>query len=213
MQEDRIRFRFRALLMAAMCAFGLAGPYAGHAADPSPAAAPKEQREPIKLEDAVFRALKNNLDITISRQTKESRLADIMIEQAKFDPTLSLNGTYTRTVNPLNRPVFGGTVGNLTDIQTFDQRNTAVTLDVTSNLMTGGNIDLNYSPQRTNVNADVLITRLVNPWTAIYFGYNSNFRNREIIDALSGATTFRPTDRLLNDGWQLFAKWSQLLRW
>ena len=155
MQEDRIRFRFRALLMAGMCAFGLAGPYAGHAADPSPAAAPKEQREPIKLEDAVFRALKNNLDITISRQTKESRLADIMIEQAKFDPTLSLNGTYTRTVNPLNRPVFGGTVGNLTDIQTFDQRNTAVTLDVTSNLMTGGNIDLNYSPQRTNVNADV----------------------------------------------------------
>lgn len=163
MQEGLIRFRVGALLTAGLVAFGLVGPSPSHTAEPPPAAAPKEQREPIKLEDAVFRALKNNLDITISRQTKESRLADIIIEQAKFDPTLSLNGTYTRTVNPLNRPVFGGTQGQLTDIQTFDQRNHAVTLDVTSNLMTGGNIDLNYSPQRTNVNADVASGFLFNP--------------------------------------------------
>ena len=81
--------------------------------------------EDLYLADAALRALKNNLDISISRQTKESRLTDIVVEQAKFDPTFSVNGQYNRTVNPLNRPVFGGTTGNLNTITTFDQRSTS----------------------------------------------------------------------------------------
>ena len=84
---------------------------------------PAERRETISLADAALQALKHNLDINISRQTKESRQADITVEQAKFDPTLSVNGQYNRTVNPLNRPVFGATGGNLTGVTTFDQRN------------------------------------------------------------------------------------------
>ena len=66
-----------------------------------------ERREALSLADAVVRALQQNLDISISRQTKDSRIADIVIEQAKFDPTLSLNGQYNRQVAPLNRPVLG----------------------------------------------------------------------------------------------------------
>lgn len=122
-----------------------------------------ERREALSLADAALRALRNNLDISISRQTKESRLFDITVEQAKFDPTLSVNGQYTRTVSPLNRPVFGGTTGNLTDIQTFDQRQSTVTVDATTNLLTGGNVDLNYSPSRTNVNQSVATGFLFNP--------------------------------------------------
>jgi len=125
-----------------------------------------ERREALSLADAALRALRNNLDISISRQTKESRLFDITVEQAKFDPTLSVNGQYTRTVNPLNRPVFGGTTGSLTEIQTFDQRSETVTVDATTNLLTGGNVDLNYSPSRTNVNQNVATGFLFNPaWT------------------------------------------------
>jgi outer membrane protein TolC len=58
---------------------------------------PAERRETISLADAAIRALQHNLDINISRQTKDSRLADIIVEQAKFDPTLSVNGQYNRT--------------------------------------------------------------------------------------------------------------------
>ena len=112
---------------------------------------PAERRETISLADAALRALQNNLDINISRQTKESRLADITVEQAKFDPTLSLNGQYNRQVSPLNRPVLGFTNSTLNTIQTFDQNNTSLTADFTQNLMTGGNFDLNYSPARNNV--------------------------------------------------------------
>ncbi len=126
-------------------------------------AQPEERREAISLADAAIRALKNNLDISISRQTKESRLTDIIVEQAKFDPTLSLNGQYNRTVNPLNRPVFGGTGFDLRQIETFDQRQASVTVDATTNLLTGGNVDLNYSPARTNVNQNVASGFLFNP--------------------------------------------------
>ena len=124
---------------------------------------PTERREAISLANAALQALQHNLDINISHQTKDSRQADITVEQAKFDPTLSVNGQYNRTVNPLNRPVFGGTGGALNQITTFDQRSESVTLDATTNLLTGGNVDLNYSPARTNVNQNVATGFLFNP--------------------------------------------------
>ncbi len=127
---------------------------------------PAERRESISLTDAALRALQNNLDISISRHTKESRLADIIIEQAKFDPTLSVNGRYFRTVDPLNRPVFGATGFQLDQITKFDQRNHSLSVDASKNLMTGGNIDMNYSPARNSVNQDLAEGFLFNPaWT------------------------------------------------
>jgi outer membrane protein TolC len=124
---------------------------------------PAERRETISLADAALQALKHNLDISISRQTKEIRQADITVEQAKFDPTLSVNGQFNRAVSPLNRPVFGATGGNLTGISPFDQRTQSVTLDATANLPTGGNVDLNYSPARTSVNQNLAGGFLFNP--------------------------------------------------
>ncbi|CUQ68237.1 TolC family protein [Candidatus Nitrospira inopinata] len=127
---------------------------------------PAERRETLSLADAALRALQYNLDISISRHTKESRLADIVIEQSKFDPTFSINGQYNRIVNPLNRPVFGGTGGILDEITVFDQRNHSVTVDATQSLITGGNVNLNYSPSRSSINQDVARGFLFNPsWT------------------------------------------------
>ncbi|WHZ15686.1 MAG: Efflux transport system, outer membrane factor (OMF) lipoprotein [Nitrospira sp.] len=125
---------------------------------------PTERREAVSLADAVVKALQNNLDISIGRQTRESRLADIVIEQAKFDPTVSLNGQYNRQVTPLNRPVLGFTGANLQEITKFDQNTSTVTADITQNLPTGANYDLNYSPQRSFVGGPN--TFLFNPaWT------------------------------------------------
>ena len=127
---------------------------------------PAEQRETVSLADAAIRALEHNIDITISRYSKESRLTDIVFEQAKFDPTVSVNGQYLRIVDPLNRPVFGGTGFNLNQIQPYDERTTSLAIDATKNLMTGGNIGVNYNPARTNLNQDVAEGFLFNPaWT------------------------------------------------
>lgn len=111
-------------------------------------------RQAISLADAALRALQNNLDISISRRTKESRLTDIVFEQAKYDPLLSFNGQYNRSIAPLNRPVlgFGGNVPGVGgQPQPFDQNFLQGTVDMTQNLLTGANLDLNFSPSRVFV--------------------------------------------------------------
>lgn len=65
---------------------------------------------------------------------------------------------------------------------------------------------------RRNLNADVLVTRLVNPWTAIYVGYNGNAQNLSWLDEPGGRRLVR-TEALERDAWQVFVKWSHLLRW
>ncbi len=128
---------------------------------------PPERHESVSLADAAVRALQNNLDISLSRHTKESRLAEIVIEQAKFDPTVSVNGRYNRTIDPLNRPVFGATGFQLDQTTTFDQRSHSLTIDASTNLLTGGNIEMSYSPSRNSVNQDLATGFLFNPaWTS-----------------------------------------------
>ncbi|MFO0767881.1 MAG: TolC family protein [Nitrospiraceae bacterium] len=124
---------------------------------------PAERREAQSLSDAVVKALQNNLDI-IGRQTKDSRLADITSSSRPSSTRPSANGQYNRQVSPLNRPVLGFTGANLQDITKFDQNNSSITADVTQNLYSGANVDLNYSPQRTFVGGQN--TFLFNPaWT------------------------------------------------
>ena len=162
-QQRRQSGVFMTILLSGLLACGLVLASGEASSQPQETKPPQEQRKAIALVDAVLRSLEANLDISISRKTKESRVADIIGEQAKFDPTLSLNGQYNRAVQPLNRPVFGGTGQALQDIQTFDQRNHSLTLDVTQNLLTGANYDLNYSPSRSNINRDVAGGFLFNP--------------------------------------------------
>jgi hypothetical protein len=114
----------------------------GQKTEPPPAS-PGESRQAVTLADAVLQTLERNLDISISRHTKESRLTDIIFEQAKFDPTLSVNGQYNRFVTPLNRPILGF-AGNQVAVggepATFDQNQTSLTVDLTQNLITGNRI-------------------------------------------------------------------------
>ena len=58
-----------------------------------------------------------------------------------------------------------------------------------------------------NFNADFLLTYLVNPWTALYVGYNSNAQNIDLLPTATGSEIVR-TRRFLNDGRQFFVKFS-----
>lgn len=66
---------------------------------------------------------------------------------------------------------------------------------------------------RRNLNADVLLTRLINPWTALYVGYNGNAQNLALIEEPSSPRRLQRTDTLGADSWQVFVKWSHLFRW
>jgi hypothetical protein len=62
-----------------------------------------------------------------------------------------------------------------------------------------------------SLNVDVLATYLVNPWTALYVGYNTNQRNLRLIPTDDGSELV-PTDRVGPDSWQFFVKFSYLFR-
>ncbi|MFO0699337.1 MAG: TolC family protein [Nitrospira sp.] len=109
-------------------------------------------RESLSLADAVLRALKNNLNITISRKQREMTLTDIIVEQAKFDPTLNLGGRFDRTVLPLNRPIFGFGDNSVSgEPRPFDVNETKLNFGLKQKLFTGANYDVTYNPSRTFV--------------------------------------------------------------
>jgi hypothetical protein len=62
-----------------------------------------------------------------------------------------------------------------------------------------------------NFNADFLFTYLLNPFTALYVGYNGNYRNVDLLTSPAG-TQLIPSPNLLNDSHQFFVKFSYLLR-
>lgn len=65
---------------------------------------------------------------------------------------------------------------------------------------------------RRNLNADVLFTYQVNPWTALYVGYNGNGQNYRL-DLIGGIPSLtRRNGSLLNDANQFFMKFSYLFR-
>ena len=86
------------------------------------------------------------------------------------------------------------------------------------------NPELTALETRKNFNADVLFTYLVNPWTALYVGYNGNAQNvflcegpgqarADCPDLPGGASELiRPQRQFINDAGQFFVKFSYLFR-
>ena len=66
--------------------------------------------------------------------------------------------------------------------------------------------------QRRRLNGDLLATYLVNPWTALFIGYNTNYLNRELLlDPMGNQLVLTGSD-LNRDSQQLFVKFSYLLQ-
>ena len=62
-----------------------------------------------------------------------------------------------------------------------------------------------------NLNFDVLLRYVLNPWSALYFGYNSNQSNFDIIDTEDGRELI-VADHLRRDGDQIFVKFSYMFQ-
>jgi outer membrane protein TolC len=106
----------------------------------------------LTLQEAVMQALEHNLDIQVSRFTRDVRLTDIVFQQAQFDPTVQLRGRYDKNVSPLNRPIFGfggSTLGSEPD--KIDQNDSNVRLGLKQQLLTGGSYDLTFDTNRNSV--------------------------------------------------------------
>jgi hypothetical protein len=62
-----------------------------------------------------------------------------------------------------------------------------------------------------NLNFDILVRYVINPWSALYLGYNTNSSNFELVDTEMGTELLR-TNGLQRDGEQFFIKFSYLLQ-
>src|SRR5690606_17609071 len=62
-----------------------------------------------------------------------------------------------------------------------------------------------------NLNFDVLLRYVLNPWSALYFGYNRNASNFDIIDTEDGRELI-VADNLRRDGDQFFVKFSYMFQ-
>ncbi len=62
-----------------------------------------------------------------------------------------------------------------------------------------------------NLNFDLLARYVINPWSALYVGYNSNSSNFELVDTEFGTELVTMND-LKKDGEQFFVKFSYLLQ-
>lgn len=62
-----------------------------------------------------------------------------------------------------------------------------------------------------NLNLDVLFRYVLNPWSALYVGYNNNESNLQLVDTPQGTELVR-TEDLARDGQQFFVKFSYLLQ-
>ena len=113
---------------------------------------PEESVITLTMRDAVMQALENNLDIQVSRYTRDAQLTDIVFQEAAFDPTVELGGRYDRRIIPLNRPIFGlsgQAIGD--DPDTLDQNDTGFNLGFTQKLFSGGDLGLSFDNNRNSV--------------------------------------------------------------
>jgi hypothetical protein len=61
-----------------------------------------------------------------------------------------------------------------------------------------------------NLNLDVLFRYVLNPWSALYVGYNNNESNLQLVENEQGQTELVRTEDLARDGRQIFVKFSYL---
>lgn len=64
---------------------------------------------------------------------------------------------------------------------------------------------------RRNMNMDVLLRYVINPWSALYVGYNNNSSNFDIVET-HGERELVASDSLKRDGDQFFVKFSYLMQ-
>jgi hypothetical protein len=72
--------------------------------------------------------------------------------------------------------------------------------------------DLTRLTREENLNLDVLFRYVLNPWSALYVGFNNNESNLQLVEDEQGGTELVRTDDLARDGRQLFVKFSYLLQ-
>jgi len=72
------------------------------------------------------------------------------------------------------------------------------------------NSELSRLTREENLNLDVLFRYVLNPWSALYVGFNNNESNLQLVENEQGQTELVRSEDLARDGRQIFVKFSYL---
>jgi outer membrane protein TolC len=115
----------------------------------------------LSLEDCIFRALENNLDVAATRLTPQIKETEIIKTKSYFDPTLSLDLSADRTETHSTSPA-----GPLALVE----ENYDFNAGLKQELATGANYDLSFDNNRLRSNRSLLLQN-PNPAYTSSFSY------------------------------------------
>lgn len=113
----------------------------------------------LGIRESIMYALRNNFDIEISRLNTDLSDYDIVIEKAKYDPTLALTGTIDNSNTPINSELVGGF--GATAFAPFIERGRTANAVIQSLIPTGATLSLEYNIFRDFVDPNRF--RFLNP--------------------------------------------------
>src|SRR3970282_2606761 len=113
----------------------------------------------LSLKDSIVYALRNNVDIEISRLTSNMKDYEITVQKAKYDPTLELEGNIENDETPINSKLVGGL--ETSSISPFVEQGKTADAVIQSMIPTGATLSLEYNIFRDFVDPNAF--RLLNP--------------------------------------------------
>ncbi len=132
-----------------------------------------------------------------------------------FRPTNALTIDHTYIINRLTDPGTSSSIFNNHILRT--KWNYQISRELSVRVIVQYDALLanqNFTSLQTtkNLNVDFLITYMLHPGTALFIGYNSNLQNLDPGLQMTPSGLLRTRDDFMNDGRQLFVKYSHLFR-
>jgi outer membrane protein TolC len=115
--------------------------------------APNPDASHLTLQDAIETSLKNNLQVQISAQTRETAKANLQFSEGTFDWLLTSGLTLSHSKSVFENKTFSVGSTPLSGSSTTDYRNWTVGLS--KPFMWGGSFQLNYNPTYTYTESDI----------------------------------------------------------
>ncbi|HEX9082561.1 MAG TPA: TolC family protein [Holophagaceae bacterium] len=116
--------------------------------------APKTDVSHLTLEDAIQTALKSNLQVQISEQTRESAKANLQFSEGTFDWLLTSNLTLSHAKSVFENKFFNAGSAPVSGSSTSNFRNW--TVGVAKPFEWGGNFQLNYNPSYSYTESNIV---------------------------------------------------------
>jgi len=114
----------------------------------------------LTLKDAIFHALKNNVDLQVQKSDTHLALESLKINKAIFIPNLNMSGNTEKQIRP--------STNSLEGVDKVENQTKSLSFNITQRLPYGGSLSLAMGNSSQEVNT---LNQLVSPYLSTYAGF------------------------------------------